>query len=106
METREFVSFNDMVKQVEGKSVTVLVDSWGYTERSIFGGHFEPFKHKRQFTFVLDNFDNDLYWLTHVSGNGSWLMFECEEKESFYFENGDWHCDDPDLFARPDYDAD
>lgn len=105
MKTREFVSFDDMVKKVEGKSVTVLVDSWGYTEKYSFSGRFEPFRHKRQFTFVLSNFDNEMYWLTHVSGNGSWLAFEREEDESFYFEDGHWHCDDPDLFTRPDDDA-
>lgn len=101
----ESVSFNEMCKQVGHQHVTVLVDSYGYIERSAFSSHFEPFSSKRQFTFVLDWFDDD-FWLCHVGrGGNSWLNFECEEDELFYQdENGEWRCVDPTLFTRPSYD--
>lgn len=105
---QESVSFKEMCEQVGHNHITVLVDSYGYTERNLFGGHFEPFKHKRQFAFVLDWFDDNdpNFWLTHVGrGGNTWLNFNREDDEYFYQdENGEWHCDDPDLFTRPSYD--
>ena len=101
----ESVSFREMCEQVGHQHITVLVDSYGYMERGVFSSHFEPFRNKRQFTFVLDWFD-DSFWLCHVGrGGNSWLNFEDEDNELFYQdENGEWHCIDPFLFTRPSYD--
>lgn len=102
---REIVSFKEMCNRVGHQHITVLVDSYGYTERGVLTSHFEPFRHKRQFTFVLDWFDDD-FWLSQVCrGCKPWLFFGREDDERFYQEeNGEWHCIDPSLFARSSYD--
>ena len=73
----------------------VRVLSYGYTERSSFSSHFEPFKNKRCFIFKIDKYFGIL---TH-----KWLFFKNEEDEDFYEKDGKLFCDDPDLWARPDY---
>lgn len=90
-----------MCQQVGKQHITVNVLSYGYTVRSIFDSYYEPFKNKRSFPFVLDWFDDDDYWLTCVGS----LIFNNEEDEIFYQdENGEWYCDDPELFMRPSCD--
>ena len=32
---------------------TVIVQSYGYTEKSLFSSHFEPFSHLREFKFEI-----------------------------------------------------
>ena len=89
-----------MCQQVGNEHITVNVLSYGYTVKRILNSYYEPFKNKRTFSFVLDWFDDDDYWLTHA-----YLIFNNEEDEMFYQdENGEWYCDDPELFMRPSYD--
>ena len=77
----------------------VIVESYGYTERSVFSSHFEPFKSKRKFVFRIDrDCLNELSSLTH-----SWLMLEDDESEQTFIEkDGKLYLDDPDLWARPE----
>lgn len=72
---------------------TVVVESYGYTERSSFSSHFEPFKNKRTFKFEVTPFG-----LRH-----SWLFLEEDENELHFEqdENGNIVLNDPDLWARP-----
>lgn len=101
----ETVSFKEMCDQVGHQHIIVFVDSYGYTERGVCTSHFEPFRNKRQLTFVLDWFDDD-FWLCHFGREGSpGFNFECEDNELFYQEeNGEWRCIDPSLFMRSSYD--
>lgn len=71
---------------------TVIVQSYGYTERSSFSSHFEPFSHLREFVFDIDKFG-----LSH-----KWLFLE-ESEDNLIFEERDdkLYCFDPDLWARP-----
>ena len=71
---------------------TVVVESYGYTERSSFSSHFEPFKNKRTFKFEVTPFG-----LRH-----SWLFLEEDENELHFEqdENGNVVLNDPDLWAR------
>lgn len=82
---------------------TVIVQSYGYTERNSFSSHFEPFRHKRDFVFKIERGYNknkqlvpDYCYLEH-----SWLFLEEPEKElSFEEKDGKIYLDDPDLWAR------
>ena len=76
---------------------TVTVESYGYTERNIFGSHFEPFAHKREFQFEVLEFSDGFAILKH-----KWLNLE-ELEEDLFFEqrNGKIYLDDPELWARP-----
>lgn len=78
----------------------VIVESYGYTERRFIYSHFEPFKHKRQFSFVIDRCKNpELSTLNH-----KWLFLEDREDSLQFIEkDGKLYLDDPDLWARPDY---
>lgn len=71
----------------------VKVLSYGYTERSLFSSHFEPFRHKREFSFKINR---RFSMLEH-----DWLFLE-EQESDLYFEerNGSIVLDDPDLWAR------
>lgn len=73
---------------------TVIVQSYGYTERSSFSSHFEPFSHLREFKFKIDREDNMLYhnWL-FLDELESELNFEEKDEKLYVF--------DPDLWARP-----
>lgn len=73
---------------------TVVVLSYGYTEISYIGSHFEPFKHRRELKFTIDK-DGDLYNRT--------FWFANESKEDFYIKDGIAYCNDPELYSRPDY---
>ena len=96
------MTYKEMCQQVGKKHIEVNVFSYGYTVKSIFNSYYEPFKNKRLFSFVLDWFDDDYYWLSAVDNH---LIFSNEEDEMFYQdENGEWYCDDPELFMRPSYD--
>ena len=80
-------------QEVLGKGVAQInVLSYGYTERSCFSSHFEPFKTKRTFKFEVTPFG-----LRH-----SWLFLEEDEDELDFEqdENGNVILDDPDLWAR------
>lgn len=76
----------------------VIVESYGYTERSSFSSHFEPFKNKRQFIFKIDRCENPKYsMLEH-----KWLILEDREDSLPFIEkDGKLYLDDPDLWARP-----
>lgn len=105
-QTGALVSFAEMCKQVGYNHVEVTVHSYGYTTSGVFG-HYEPFKVKHEFTFVLDWFeeiDEPLFWLRHVTYCGkSFLHFACEDKELFWKdEQGRWYCNDPELKEDPD----
>lgn len=78
----------------------VIVESYGYMERRSFSSHFEPFKHKRQFNFIIDRCDDpELSNLNH-----EWLFLEESENSLQFIErDGKLYLDDPDLGARPDY---
>lgn len=88
------------VLESTANEVTVL--SYGYEEVSAFSRHFEPFRHKREIKFRIDReYDeegNIDYNFSSLINNTFW--FRCEEKESYYEENGKIYCDDPDLFSR------
>jgi hypothetical protein len=71
----------------------VIVQSYGYTERSSFSSHFEPFSHLREFKFEIDNKEGLLH---------PWLYLEEPESElTFEEKDGKVYCFDPDLWARP-----
>ena len=73
---------------------TVIVQSYGYTERSSFSSHFEPFAHFREFKFKIDREDNMLYH--------NWLFLdELESELNFEEKDGKLYVFDPDLWARP-----
>lgn len=77
----------------------VIVFSYGYVERSIMGSHFEPFAHKREFTFHVLQFDDGFAMLDH-----NWLILdEPEEDQVFEEKDGKVYLDDPELWARPEY---
>lgn len=82
---------------------TVIVQSYGYTERSFFSSHFEPFSHLREFKFKIGKgirngkLDKRLCSLEH-----KWLFLEEPESElTFEEKDGKVYCFDPDLWARP-----
>lgn len=83
---------------LESSHNEVIVESYGYVEKSSFSSHFEPFKNKRKFVFRIDrDCLNELSSLTH-----SWLMLEDDESEQTFIEkDGKLYLDDPDLWARP-----
>lgn len=76
----------------------VIVESHGYTERSLFSSHFEPFKNKRKFVFTIDRCKNpELSNLNH-----RWLFLEdSEDSLQFIERDGKLYLDDPDLWAKP-----
>lgn len=101
---RQYVNFTEMVKQIgieNCANTKVLVNSYGYTERGMLFQHFEPFKHKQTFEFEFDVLDDELdsVYLEH-----RWLTFKNARDEQFYFEDGHWRCDDPELLCYPRYD--
>lgn len=75
----------------------VIVQSYGYTEHSLFGGHFEPFRRKRDISFEIDRIwntlDNQTFHLEESPNNLDFLMDS----------QGRIYLDDPDIWARPDY---
>lgn len=82
---------------------TVIVQSYGYIERSSFSSHFEPFSHLREFEFEIGRAISDgklepeYCDLTH-----KWLFLEePESKLTFEEKDGKVYCFDPDLWARP-----
>ena len=84
---------------------TVTVQSYGYTERSFFNSHFEPFRNKRSFKFKIERGYNKEGKLIpeYCSLEHKWLFLEEPEKELFFEEkDGEIILDDPDLWARPD----
>lgn len=98
---RQYVNFTEMINEIGIENLAntkVLVDSYGYTEKSGFSKHFEPFKHKRTFEFRFE-VGGEMVYLEH-----NWLTFDNEYDEQFYFEDGHWHCDDPELLCFPKYD--
>lgn len=98
---RQYVNFTEMINEIGIENLAntkVLVDSYGYTEKGMLSQHFEPFKHKRTFEFEFDVF-GEMVYLNH-----SWLTFDNEYDEQFYFEDGHWRCDDPELLCFPKYD--
>lgn len=73
---------------------TVIVQSYGYTEKTSFSSHFEPFSHLREFKFKIDREDNMLYH--------NWLFLdELESELNFKEKDGKLYVFDPDLWARP-----
>lgn len=80
---------------------TVMVESYGYTEKSVIFSHFEPFKSKRSLMFKIHRFSDGTGYLEHP-----WLILnENEEDLTFYVnKEGLIVLDDPDLFARPSND--
>ena len=73
---------------------TVIVQSYGYTERSSFSSHFEPFAHLREFKFKIDRENNMLYH--------NWLLLDEPEFElDFKEKDGKLYVFDPDLWAKP-----
>jgi hypothetical protein len=83
------------VKQTDAKVVTV--QSYGYVEHSLFGGHFEPFARKRNIPFYIDRDSDDLDNRTfHLEENPNDLEF-------MLLSNGSIILEDPDIWARPDY---
>lgn len=78
---------------------TVVVESYGYEERSLFSSHFEPFKHKRNFVFNIARCSNNpnRCYLEH-----DWLYLDENEKDLHFEErDGKLVLNDPDLWARP-----
>lgn len=75
---------------------TVIVQSYGYEERSLIGSHFEPFSHLREFVFYIDR-DPGCESLDH-----KWLYLDEPESElTFEEKDGKLYVFDPDLWARP-----
>jgi hypothetical protein len=76
----------------------VFVESYGYTEKSSFSSHFEPFKNKRTIKFGIVRGRTSLNsYLDH-----SWLFLAEDESElNFEERDGKLVLDDPDLWARP-----
>ena len=94
---KEFVSFEEVLKS---KASVVRVESYGYTERGLISSHFEPFKSKRIFNFVICRLSDRSGYLNHP-----WLILENSE-ENLEFERVNettFVLNDPDLFARPEY---
>ena len=80
---------------LDSGATKVVVESYGYVERSIFSSHFEPFRHKRKFIFDIVSCD-DLYFLIH-----DWLYLDEPEDDLFFEErNGIIYLDDPILCAK------
>jgi hypothetical protein len=76
---------------------TVIVQSYGYTERSSFSSHFEPFAHLREFEFEIYRAASNLGFLNH-----KWLKLEEPERNlNFEEKDGKLYVFDPDLWARP-----
>lgn len=74
---------------------SVIVESYGYTEKGIFSSHFEPFSKKRKFKFDILKWENGA-GLIH-----DWLFLEDLEDDLFFEErDGVIYLDDPDLWAR------
>jgi len=82
---------------------TVIVQSYGYTERSLFSSHFEPFSHLREFVFEIGRAISDGELLPEYCDlTHSWLYLEEPESElTFEEKDGKLYCFDPDLWARP-----
>ena len=83
---------------------TVIVQSYGYTERSLFSSHFEPFSHLREFIFEIGRAISDGELLPkYCDLTHPWLYLEEPESELVFEEKDDGkvYCFDPDLWARP-----
>lgn len=81
---------------------TIIVQSYGYVEKSAFSSHFEPFRHLREFVFnveILEDVESGEIiesWLSH-----KWLFLgEPESELSFEERDGKVYCFDPDLWAK------
>lgn len=78
---------------------TVVVESYGYTEKSLFSSHFEPFKNKRNFVFNIVRCSNNP---SHCYLEHDWLYLDEDEKDLHFEErDGKLILDNPDLWARP-----
>jgi hypothetical protein len=73
----------------------VIIDSYGYVEKSFVSSHFEPFRTKRSFKFKIDR--------KYKSLEHRWLFLEEHESKLTFIklDDGEIHVDDPDLWARP-----
>ena len=82
---------------------TVIVQSYGYTEKSIFSSHFEPFSHLREFKFEIGRaVVNGKVEPKYSDLSHKWLYLEEPESElTFEEKDGKVYCFDPDLWARP-----
>jgi len=81
----------------------VIVQSYGYTEKSFFSSHFEPFSHLREFEFNIDIWEDAKSGKIIECGlSHKWLFLEEPESElTFEEKDGKVYCFDPDLWARP-----
>lgn len=87
------MTWNEVLKS---NHETVIVQSYGYVERSFISSHFEPFSHLREFVFKIDR-DPGFESLDH-----KWLYLEEPESELHFEEkDGKLYVFDPDLWARP-----
>ena len=85
------MTWNEVLKS---NHEVVIVQSYGYVERSFISSHFEPFKNKRSFKFRIDR---DFEMLYH-----DWLFLEEPESQlTFEEKDGEIILDDPDLWAKP-----
>lgn len=88
------LTWEEVLQNDEIKTVTIL--SYGYVEHSIFGGHFEPFRHKREIVFKVNRGFNMLENPT---------FFLDDDESTLVFQkgaNGKIYVDDPDIWSRPD----
>lgn len=89
----KIMTWNEVLKS---NYETVIIQSYGYEERSFIGSHFEPFSHLREFVFHIDR---DPGW---ESLDHKWLYLDEPESElSFEEKDGKLYVFDPDLWARP-----
>lgn len=81
---------------------TVIVQSYGYTERSFFSSHFEPFSHLLELKFKISRVVVNGKIEPKYSGlSHKWLFLEKPESElTFEEKDGKVYCFDPDLWTR------
>ena len=90
MKKSKIVSWQEVLNSEER---TVTVQSYGYTEHSIFGGHFEPFSRKRDIIFQINRIWNTL-------DNETFHLEESPENYEFIQgRNGKLYLDDPEIWA-------
>lgn len=79
---------------LQRRTKAVVVQSYGYTVKSVFNRHFEPFAHKREITFKVDYAVPMLY-------NPSFYLEDLEEELEFTVDhNNRVILDDPDIWSR------
>lgn len=87
------MTWNEVLKS---NHKTVIVQSYGYVERSFINSHFEPFSHLREFVFKISR---DPGW---ESLDHEWLYLgEPESELTFDEKDGKLYVFDPDLWAKP-----